>query len=203
MGFSKDFIWGAAASAYQIEGAVSEDGKGLNVWDAFCRRPGKVLGGHTGEVACDHYHRYQEDVRLMAALGVRNYRFSINWSRVLPEGTGAVCAGGLGFYDRLIDAMLEKGIRPWMTLFHWEYPVALQSLGAWENPDSPQWFADFAALAARRYGLFHAQRTPVLHRPGLRKRRARAGASTAGGFHHRDEPPGADRPRARGAGHPG
>jgi beta-glucosidase len=152
MGFSKDFIWGAAASAYQIEGAAFEGGKGLNVWDAFCRRPGKVLGGHTGDVACDHYHRYEEDLRLMAALGVRNYRFSINWSRLLPDGIGEVNERGLDFYDRLIDAMLEKGIRPWMTLFHWEYPVALQRMGAWENPDSPRWFAEFAALVARRYG---------------------------------------------------
>ncbi len=152
MGFSKEFVWGAAMAAYQIEGAAQEGGKGMNVWDAFCRRPGKVFGGQTGDVACDHYHRFEEDFKLMAALGIRNYRFSVNWSRVLPDGTGRPNEEGLAFYDRLIDSMLENGIRPWMTLFHWEYPVALQAMGAWENPDSPRWFSDYATLVARRYG---------------------------------------------------
>lgn len=152
MGFQKDFVWGTAMSAYQIEGAYQEDGKGLNVWDAFCRRPGKVFGGHTGDVACDHYHRYPDDLKLMAEMGIRNYRFSVNWSRVLPDGTGQPNEQGLAFYDRLIDEMLENGIKPWLTLFHWEYPLALQARGAWENPDSPRWFSDYATLIARRYG---------------------------------------------------
>ncbi len=152
MSFSKDFIWGTAMSAYQIEGAFDADGKGLHVWDAFAHRPGKVYGGHTGDVACDHYHRYAEDFRLMAALGLRNYRFSVDWSRVLPEGCGQPDEKGLAFYDRLIDSMLEYGITPWLTLFHWEYPLALQKRGAWENPDSPRWFSDYAHLIARRYG---------------------------------------------------
>ena len=152
MGFPDGFVWGAAMSAYQIEGAASADGKGECVWDSFCRRPGKVFGGHTGNTACDHYHRYDRDFALMAELGVRNYRFSINWSRLLPEGTGRINEDGLAFYDRLIDGMLLSGVEPWMTLFHWEYPAALQARGAWQNPDSPKWFADYAALAARRYG---------------------------------------------------
>lgn len=115
MGFPGDFVWGTAMSAYQIEGAHQEDGKGLNVWDAFCRRPGKVFGGHTGDVACDHYHRFGDDLKLMAALGIRNYRFSVNWSRVLPDGTGQPNEKGLSFYDRLLDSMLENGIKPWLT----------------------------------------------------------------------------------------
>lgn len=152
MGFQRDFAWGVATSAYQIEGAAYEDGKGLNVWDAFARWPGKVFGGHTGDVACDHYHRYGEDLHLMAALGVKNYRFSVSWGRIFPEGTGAPSEKGLAFYDRLIDGMLESGVAPWLTLFHWEYPLALEARGAWRNPDSPKWFADYAALIAGRYG---------------------------------------------------
>ncbi len=151
MGFPKDFVWGVAMSAYQIEGAADVE-KGQSVWDAFSRRPGSVFGGHTGDVACDHYHRYQEDLTLMAELGVKNYRFSVNWPRLLPDGTGKPGEAGLAFYDRLIDGMLARGITPWMTLFHWEYPMALQARGAWENPDSPKWFAEYAALVARRYG---------------------------------------------------
>ncbi len=152
MGFPQGFYWGTAMSAYQIEGAAEPGDRGECVWDVFCRRPGRVFGGHTGDTACDHRHRYDGDFALMAALGVKNYRFSVNWSRVLPEGAGRVSEEGLAFYDRLIDAMLRRGIRPWMTLFHWEYPSALEARGAWRNPDSPGWFADYAALVARRYG---------------------------------------------------
>lgn len=152
MSFRKDFIWGAATASYQIEGAAFEDGKGLSVWDQFCHTPGKVFEGHTGDVACDHYHRYQEDVALMAELGVHNYRFSVSWPRLLPDGTGTVNEKGVDFYNRLIDEMLEKGVRPFMTLYHWDYPAALQAKGTWENPDSPKWFEEYASLCARRFG---------------------------------------------------
>lgn len=152
MGFSKDFIWGAATSSYQVEGAAYADGKGLSVWDLFCREPGVVFEGHTGDVACDHYRLFREDARLMASLGIKAYRFSVNWPRVLPQGTGAPNEKGLAFYDRLIDCLLENNITPMMTLFHWEYPDALQDRGAWLNPDSPQWFAAYAALLAKRFG---------------------------------------------------
>lgn len=152
MGFRKDFIWGAATAAYQIEGAAFEDGKGPCVWDEFSHTKGKVFGGHTGDVACDHYHLFKQDVALLKALGIPNYRFSICWPRLLPEGKGAVNQKGLDFYDRLIDALLLQGIRPFMTLFHWEYPLSLARLGGWENPDSPQWFTDYAALCARHFG---------------------------------------------------
>ena len=152
MAFRKDFIWGAATAAYQIEGAAYEDGKGLSVWDVFSHEPGKIFRGHTGDTACDHYHRYKDDVALMQALGVKNYRFSISWPRVIPEGIGQANEKGLDFYDRLIDELLAHDIRPFVTLFHWDYPNALQVRGAWENPDSPKWFADYASLVARRYG---------------------------------------------------
>ncbi len=152
MSFRKDFIWGAATSSYQIEGAAQEDGRGESVWDRFAHTPGKVFMDHTGDVACDHYHRYREDVALMAGMGIRNYRFSIAWPRLLPEGTGAANEKGLDFYDRLIDELLAHGIRPFATLFHWDYPCALQARGGWENPDSPKWFLDYAELIAKRYG---------------------------------------------------
>ena len=152
MGFSKDFIWGAATAAYQIEGAAQADGKGLNVWDAFSREPGRVFQGHTGDVACDHYHLFREDCKLMASLGVKHYRFSINWPRILPEGTGAVNEKGIAFYNNLIDCLLEYGITPYVTLFHWEYPIALQQKGAWENADSVQWFMAYVETVAKVFG---------------------------------------------------
>ena len=152
MSFRKDFIWGAATASYQIEGAAFEDGKGPSVWDRFSHEPGKVLEGHTGDVACDHYHRFKEDVRLMKAMGVKNYRFSISWPRLLPQGTGEVNEQGVAFYNALIDELLAAGIRPIVTLFHWDYPAALQARGAWENPESPAWFLEYATLCARRFG---------------------------------------------------
>lgn len=150
--FPVDFAWGAASSSYQIEGAADADGKGLSVWDTFCREPGKVWEGHTGEVACDHYHRYREDVALMAAMGLKAYRFSISWPRVLPQGTGAVNEAGLDFYDRLVDALLKAGIEPWVTLFHWDYPTALYHQGGWLNPKSADWFAEYSRAVVRRLG---------------------------------------------------
>ena len=152
MGFKEKFIWGAATASYQIEGAAYEDGKGLSVWDRFSHTPGMVFEGQTGDVSCDHYHHLEEDLNLMAALGIRNYRFSVSWPRLLPEGVGAVNEKGVAFYDRLIDGLLARGIRPFMTLFHWDYPLELLKRGGWENPDSPKWFEEYAALCARRFG---------------------------------------------------
>ncbi len=146
MAFPKNFVWGAAAASYQVEGAVCEDGRGLSVWDMMCRNPGKVWDGHTGEVGCDHYHRWQEDVEIMKAMGLQAYRLSVAWPRILPQGTGAVNAKGLAFYDRLVDGLLAAGIQPWVTLFHWDFPYDLYLRGGWLNPDSPQWFADYTQM---------------------------------------------------------
>ncbi len=146
MSFPKDFIWGAAASSYQIEGGSYEDGKGISVWDMFCRQPGKIWEGQTGDISSDHYHRYQEDARLMGEIGIKAYRLSISWPRVIPEGTGAASQKGLAFYDRLIDALLENGVQPWVTLFHWDYPYQLYKRGGWLNPDSSDWFAEYTKV---------------------------------------------------------
>jgi beta-glucosidase len=146
MDFPKGFIWGAAAASYQVEGAAFADGKGLSVWDVMSHWPGKVWEGNTGDVACDHYHRYGEDARLMSEIGLQAYRLSISWPRVLPEGVGRVNAPGLAFYDRLVDALLENGADPWVTLFHWDYPYALYCRGGWLNRDSADWFAEYTAV---------------------------------------------------------
>lgn len=150
--FPDGFLWGAATSAYQIEGAWNEDGKGESVWDRFAHRPFNVENGVTGDIACDHYHRLAEDVALMKDLGLQAYRFSVSWPRVLPNGRGKVNARGLGFYDRLVDALLSAGIRPVVTLYHWDFPQALQELGGWPNPSSPDWFADYASVVFRKLG---------------------------------------------------
>ena len=150
--FPNDFAWGAATASYQIEGAVAEDGRGPSVWDRFCEWPGKIANGQTGAVACDHYHRVREDVGLMQEIGLQAYRFSFSWSRILPEGTGAVHPAGVAFYDELIDALLGAGITPWATLFHWDYPTALYNRGGWLNPDSPKWFADYTSVLAEKFG---------------------------------------------------
>lgn len=151
-GFPAHFTWGAAAAAYQIEGAHDADGRGPSVWDAFCQQPGAIREGHSGAVACDHYHRWAEDVALMRELGLQAYRLSIAWPRVLPQGVGPSNGRGLDFYDRLIDALLAAGITPWVTLFHWDYPLALYQRGGWLNPDSPRWFAGYVAAVVRRLG---------------------------------------------------
>jgi beta-glucosidase len=148
----RDFVWGVAASSYQIEGAAAEDGKGPSIWDMFCRKPGSIWKDQTGDVACDHYHRYKEDVALMKAIGVRAYRLSISWPRVLPEGTGPTNGKGLDFYDRLVDELLRAGIDPWVTLYHWDLPLALYRRGGWLNRDVAGWFADYAALIGKRLG---------------------------------------------------
>lgn len=151
MGFREDFVWGAATSAYQIEGAFGEDGKGMDIWDVFCREPERVYEGHTGDVACDHYHRYRDDVAMMKEMGLKAYRFSINWARVLPEGTGKVNEQGIAFYSRLIDALLEAGIEPYITLYHWELPYELYKRGGWMNEEIVEWFGQYAALIAERF----------------------------------------------------
>jgi beta-glucosidase len=146
-----DFVWGVSTSSYQIEGAAQEDGRGPSIWDTFCLT-GKVANGDTGDVACDHYHRYREDVTLMRNIGVDAYRFSVSWPRVLPDGRGRVNELGLAFYDRLIDALLAAGIEPWLCFYHWDLPQALDDRGGWTARDSAAWFADYAGLVARRYG---------------------------------------------------
>jgi beta-glucosidase len=144
--FPDDFLWGAATSAYQIEGSPLADGAGPSIWHRFCHTPGMVANGETGDVACDHYRRFREDVKLMAALGLKSYRFSISWSRILPDGTGRVNPKGLAFYEQLVDALLEHGIQPMATLYHWDLPAALDDRGGWLNPDIADWFAEYAGV---------------------------------------------------------
>jgi beta-glucosidase len=146
MSFQKSFVWGVATAAYQIEGAAREDGKGLSDWDMFCLKKGNIWNGQSGDIACDHYHRYQEDINIMKQIGVGAYRLSISWPRVMPNGTGTVNQKGLVFYDNLIDKLLEKGITPYVTLFHWDYPYELSCRGGWLNPDSPDWFAEYTRV---------------------------------------------------------
>jgi len=146
-----DFIWGVSTSSFQIEGATQEDGRGPSVWDIYCRT-GEIKNHDTGDVACDHYHRYREDVGLMRALGVQAYRFSVAWPRVLPQGRGSANAAGLAFYDRLVDELLAADIEPWLCLYHWDLPQALEQRGGWLNWESAVWFADYARLIATRLG---------------------------------------------------
>jgi beta-glucosidase len=148
--FPSPFVWGAASASYQIEGAIQEEGKGLSVWDQFCRQPDRVWAGQSGEIACDHYHRFAEDIQIMADIGLQAYRFSIAWSRVLPEGVGTVNAKGLDFYDSLVDELLTHQIQPWVTLFHWDFPDSLYTQGGWLNPDSADWFADYVGVVVER-----------------------------------------------------
>jgi beta-glucosidase len=152
MPFPPDFLWGAATSAYQIEGSPLADGAGPSTWHRFAHSPGRVHGGHTGDIACDHYRRWRDDVALMQSLGLQAYRFSVSWSRIFPEGTGAVNEAGLDFYERLVDALGEAGIAPFLTLYHWDLPAALDDRGGWLNPDSPLWFAEYAHAVHRRLG---------------------------------------------------
>ena len=148
--FPEGFLWGSATSAYQIEGSPLADGAGPSIWQRFVHTPGMIHDGDTGDVACDHYRRYVDDIALMRRLGMRAYRFSTSWSRVLPQGRGAVNRAGLAFYDRLVDTLLENGIEPMVTLYHWELPAALDDLGGWLNPDIPKWFADYAMHLFRK-----------------------------------------------------
>ncbi|MGC2202278.1 MAG: GH1 family beta-glucosidase [Stellaceae bacterium] len=150
--FPEGFLWGASTSAYQIEGAGKEDERGPSIWDVFSHQPGNILDDGTGDIACDHYHRWPEDVALMRELGIGAYRLSAAWPRILPEGRGSVNVKGLEFYDRLVDAVLEGGIEPWICLYHWDLPQALEYRGGWQNRDVASWFAEYAAVTARRLG---------------------------------------------------
>jgi beta-glucosidase len=150
--FPADFVWGAATASFQIEGATHEDGRGESVWDRFCATPGKVRGGDTGEIACDFYHRYPDDIGLMKELGLDAFRFSIAWPRVLPEGRGAVNEAGLDFYDRLVDDLLANGIEPFATLFHWDSPQALEDKGGWRERSTAEAYAEYAEVVVSRLG---------------------------------------------------
>src|SRR5687768_10793310 len=148
--FPKGFLWGAATAAHQIEGSPLADGAGPSIWTRFAHTPGMMLGGDTGDVACDHYNRWRDDVRLMRELGLKAYRFSVAWGRVLPEGRGRVNEKGLAFYDRLVDELLANAITPNLTLYHWDLPAALDDRGGWLNPDVAHWFADYARVLYAR-----------------------------------------------------
>jgi len=148
--FPKDFIWGVSTAAYQIEGAWNEDGKGLSIWDTFCHTPGKIVNHETGDVSVDHYHRYKEDVALMKELGLGAYRFSVAWSRIIPAGTGSINPAGLDFYDSLVDELLKNKIEPYVCLFHYDLPQALQDKGGWPNRDTAPAFAEYAHVVTER-----------------------------------------------------
>ena len=150
--FPPGFLWGTATSAYQIEGSPLADGAGPSIWHRFAHTPGRTHNGDTGDVACDHYRRFKDDVALMQQLGLNAYRFSVSWSRILPAGKGAVNPRGVAFYDRLVDALLERGIQPTVTLYHWDLPQALDDAGGWLNPEIASWFADYAQVAFRALG---------------------------------------------------
>lgn len=149
--FSKDFAWGVATSAYQIEGTALSDGKGMNIWDVFCSEPNRIYDNHVGKYACDHYHRYKEDIQIMKKLGIKSYRFSIDWTRILPNGTGKINEEGIKFYHNLIEELLENGIEPYLTLFHWEFPYELYKKGGWLNCECVNWFAEFAKIVAQNF----------------------------------------------------
>ena len=184
--FPAHFLWGAATASYQIEGAVHEDGRGSSIWDDFAATPGKTYQGHNGEVAADHYHRVEEDTDLMVQLGLGAYRFSIAWPRILPDGRGSINSAGLDFYDRLVDALLAKGIVPFATLYHWDLPSQLEREGGWLNRATANAFADYAEIVTRRLGDRVANWTTLnepwcsaylgygigIHAPGLKNRQA-------------------------------
>jgi beta-glucosidase len=148
--FPENFLWGSATSAYQVEGSPLADGAGPSIWQRFAHTPGMTRNGDTGDVACDHYHRFREDIALMRALGLKAYRFSIAWARVFPEGTGRINPAGLAFYERLVDTLLENGIEPMATLYHWDLPAALDDRGGWLNREVAHWFAEYARTMFRR-----------------------------------------------------
>jgi len=147
-----EFVWGVATSSYQIEGAANEGGRGQSIWDTFCKVPGKVANFDNGDNACDHYHRFKEDLDLMKWMGVKAYRFSVAWPRVIPDGVGRVNEMGLDFYDRLIDSLLEREIAPWLTMYHWDLPEALQIRGGWNNREVVEWFGEYAEVLTSRFG---------------------------------------------------
>ena len=181
--FPRGFLWGTATAAYQIEGAVNADGRGPSIWDTFAHTPGKIHNNDTGDVAADHYHRYQDDVQSMKALGMAAYRFSIAWPRIFPQGSGAPNPKGLDFYDRLVDELIANGIEPFATLYHWDLPQALQDRGGWEIARHRRGVRGLCRprrRQAQRPGeaLLHAQRVRGVRRAGLRQRRASRPASS-------------------------
>ncbi len=164
--YPSNFLWGAATASYQIEGAWNEDGKGESIWDRYSHTPGKVENGDTGDVACDHYHRWPEDIALMRQLGIKAYRFSVSWPRVLPLGKGRVNLAGLDFYDRLVDGLLAANIEPFITLHHWDYPQALYDSDGWTNRDNLAYFADYSVLMVKRLGD-RIRRWTTFNEPGV------------------------------------
>jgi len=150
--FPADFSWGASTASYQIEGAWDADGKGESIWDRFSHTPGRVKRGETGDITCDHYHLYKNDLEIMKSMHLNAYRFSLSWSRILPEGRGKVNPKGLDFYDRLVDGMLERGIEPLVTLYHWDLPQGLQDAGGWLNRRIADWFAEYSLVCVKRLG---------------------------------------------------
>jgi beta-glucosidase len=184
--FGSDFLWGTSTAAYQIEGAVSEDGRGPSIWDVFCQQPGKIANGDTGAVACDHYHLYREDIALMKQLGQDVYRFSVAWPRIFPTGKGKLNSAGIDFYQRLVDEIVANGIEPWLCFYHWDLPQALQELGGWTNRDTAGWYTDYAIAVADklgdRVGHFVMLNEPMvcaflghflgLHAPGMKSKEA-------------------------------
>ena len=194
-GFGPDFAWGVSTSAYQIEGAVDVDGRGASIWDMFARVKGNIRGNETAVIAADHYRRYRSDIALVAGGGFRNYRLSISWPRIMPAGTGAVNARGLDFYDRVVDQCLQRGVTPWICLYHWDLPQALQERGGWLDRRIGHWFAEYATAVSRRLGdrvkhwamINEAAVHAVIghgfgaHAPGLRGR-----ASYAAAMHHQN-----------------
>ncbi len=151
MSFQENFVWGAATASYQVEGAAFLDGKGLNIWDVFCKEDGRIYEGHNGGSACDAYHRVEKDVALMKEIGLKAYRFSVSWARILPEGIGRIEGRGLAYYDKLVDTLLENGIEPYMTLYHWDLPYELHKKGGWLNPASSEWFYEYAKVIAEHF----------------------------------------------------
>ena len=150
--FPNDFTWGVATSSFQIEGATDVDGRGKSIWDTFCQQQGTIADGSNGDIACDHYHKYKDDVALMHSLNVQAYRFSIAWPRIYPQGTGLINQKGLDFYDRLVDELLKVNITPWVTLYHWDLPQALEDQGGWRARDTCYAFADYASTIANQLG---------------------------------------------------
>jgi beta-glucosidase len=189
--FPAGFIFGTATAAYQIEGGHDADGKGLSIWDTFTRRPGAISTGETGDIACDHYHRWREDIALLRDLGCDAYRLSISWPRVLPSGSGMVNEAGLAFYDRLVDELLRNGVRPFVTLYHWDLPQALQDRGGWSEPETVSAFGHYADVVARRLGdrvrdwmtlnepevVAYAGHYTGVHAPGIRDFKMAIGVS--------------------------
>ena len=151
-GFPADFVWGASTASYQIEGAADQDGRARSIWDVLSHTPGRVKNGDTGDIACDHYHRWREDIRLLSGGNFSAYRFSTSWPRILPSGSGPIEPRGLDFYDRLVDGLIASGLSPWLCLYHWDLPQAVQEEGGWLNRDTCQKFADYACIVAKRLG---------------------------------------------------